>query len=99
VFLEFRRKGHQVFYYKSKAGTEVDFCIYKKGDITLIQVCHDLSHIETVNREKRALVAAMKETGINYGLILTMDEKRQEESTGFFLEIIPVWEWLLTNDF
>jgi predicted AAA+ superfamily ATPase len=41
----------------------------------------------------------MKETGINYGLILTMDEKRQEESTGFFLEIIPVWEWLLTNDF
>jgi predicted AAA+ superfamily ATPase len=62
-------------------------------------VCHDLSHIETVNREKRALVAAMKEIGMKYGLILTMDEKRQEESAGYFLEIIPVWEWLLTNDF
>jgi predicted AAA+ superfamily ATPase len=99
VFLELRRKGHQVFYYKSKTGTEVDFCIYKKGEIALIQVCHDLSHIETVNREKRALVAAMKEIGMKYGLILTMDEKRQEESTGYFLEIIPVWEWLLTNDF
>jgi predicted AAA+ superfamily ATPase len=83
----------------SKLGTEVDFCIYKKGETTLIQVCHDLSKIETVQREKRALVAAMKEIGINYGLILTMDEKRQEESTGYFLEIIPVWEWLPTNDF
>jgi hypothetical protein len=99
VFLELRRKGHQVFYYKSKTGAEVDFCIYKKGEIALIQVCHDLSHIETVNREKRALVAAMKEIGMKYGLILTMDEKRQEESAGYFLEIIPVWEWLLTNDF
>jgi predicted AAA+ superfamily ATPase len=99
VFLELRRKGHQVFYYKSKAGTEVDFCIHKKGEIALIQVCQDPSHIETFNREKRALVAAMKETGISYGLILTMDEKRQEESTGCFLEIIPVWQWLLTNDF
>ena len=72
--------------------------IHKKGDIKLIQVCH-LSHIETVNREKRALVTAMKECGINTGLVLTMDEKRQEESTGYFLEISPVWEWLLTNDF
>ncbi|MCK4819116.1 ATP-binding protein [bacterium] len=97
VFLELRRKGKQVCYYRSKGGYEVDFLLDENGEKKLIQVCHDISRIETFNREKRAVLAGIKELGLKSGLILTFDEKRYEEIGGHLFEIIPVWEWLLSR--
>ena len=98
VFLELRRKGKQVFYFKSKRGYEIDFLIGEQGKKILIQVCHDLTHIDTFNREKRAILGGMKEFGLKRGLILTFDDKRVEESGGHVIDIMPVWEWLLINE-
>jgi hypothetical protein len=96
VFLELRRKGFQISYYKSKSGYEVDFLIDESGKRTLIQVCFDLSHIDTFNREKRAILAGIRELGLKSGLILTQHEKREEKIENYSLQIMPVWEWLLS---
>ncbi len=98
VFLELRRRQRSIFYYKSKAGYEIDFLVINKNKKELIQVCHDLTHIETYSREKRALISGIKEIGLSRGLILTQDEKREENIDNYSLKILPVWEWLLMSD-
>ena len=97
VFLALRRKGHPIFYYKTAQGYEVDFFVKDKGKEQLIQVCHDLNRIDIFSREKRALVAGLQELGLKTGTIVTDHEKRQERTGKFILNIVPVWEWLLTT--
>jgi hypothetical protein len=61
----------------------------------LIQVCHDLAHIDTFSREKRALISGLKELKINAGTIINDAEKRVEHCENYELNIVPIWEWLL----
>lgn len=96
VFLELRRRGIPVFYYKTVNGLEVDFLINTDGRWDMIQTCYDLSQIDTFAREKKALAAGLKELGHDQGTILTDHEKRIEQIGNFTLNIVPVWEWLLT---
>jgi predicted AAA+ superfamily ATPase len=95
VFLELRRRGFHVFYHKTVAGHEVDFLIKDDGGWKLIQVCHDLSHIETFTREKKALISGLRELNLRSGIIVTHDEKREERIDGYTIKIVPAWEWLL----
>jgi hypothetical protein len=95
VFLELRRRGFHVFYYKTAGGHEVDFLLTDNRGWKLIQVCHDLSHIETFNREKKALLSGLQELGLETGIILTQHEKREEKIKDYTIKIMPVWEWLL----
>lgn len=98
VFLELRRRGYPTWYYKSKSGQEVDFFLDKSGERMLIQVCRELSRLETFDREKRALLSGMKALGLTSGLILTQDEKKEEKINDYSLKIMPVWEWLLESE-
>ena len=95
VFLELKRRGFPVYYYKTKGGLEVDFLLMENGNNKLVQVCYDMAHINTYNREKKALLAGISELGLSTGLILTKDEKRLEKHDNYSLKIVPVWEWLL----
>ena len=97
VFLELRRKGIPIFYYKTSRGYEVDFLIKDKGQLALIQVCHDLAHIDTFSREKKALISGLKELKINTGTIINDSEKRVEQCGNYRLNIVPIWEWLLNS--
>jgi predicted AAA+ superfamily ATPase len=54
VFLALKRKGYSVCYYKTKRGFEVDFLIERNRNRELIQVCYDLSKVDTFNREKKS---------------------------------------------
>ncbi len=98
VFTALRRREHYIYYYKTKAGYEVDFFIRKNGKTSLIQVCYDLTNLDTYHSEKKALVSAMKELNVKVGLIITLDEKRNEKIQGRSITTIPVMEWLLTPD-
>jgi len=95
VFLELRRRGFHIFYYKTARGHEVDFLLQDNGEWKLIQVCHDLSHIETFTREKKALISGLRELNLRSGIIVSQDEKREERINGYTIKIVPVWEWLL----
>lgn len=95
VFLGLRRKGIPVFYYRTSRGHEVDFLVKENDKWNMIQVCYDLTHIDTFTREKKALVSGLKEFGIDTGVIITDSEKRVEQIGKYTLNIVPICEWLL----
>jgi len=98
VFLELRRRGLPVFYYKPTGGEEVDFLVKSRKDVTLIQVCYDLHNLDVFTREKKALLTGMRELGLKRGTIITESEKRTQTEDGRTLEIVPAWEWLIGED-
>ena len=73
-----------------------NFITSANGNEQLIQVCYDLSHMETAEREKRALLKGMDELHHNEGLILTNDRKEELKINGKTVRLCPVHEWLLT---
>jgi len=97
IFLELRRRGLSVFYYKTAGGEEVDFLVKSRKDVNLIQVCYDLHNIDVFTREKKALLSGMRELGLKQGTIVTESEKRTQTEGGQTLELVPAWEWLLTQ--
>lgn len=56
VYLDLRRAGYQVWYYKTKSGFEVDFvCEDPIGARRVIQVAYDIQDKNTLERDERAL--------------------------------------------
>lgn len=71
VYLDLRRKGHEIYYYLTNERYEIDFMTKdKNGNLHLYQVVWDDSNPETMEREMRALRIAEKELGIK-GEIIT----------------------------
>ncbi|HAW49617.1 TPA: hypothetical protein DCX16_01500 [bacterium] len=95
VFLHLRNK--EVYYWKNKAGYEVDFVIREGLEIKeLIQVCWEVTDEKTMKREIRGLLMAMDEFKLDNALILTNDFediKKFDKKTIFFK---PIWLWLVS---
>lgn len=73
VYLDLRRLGCTMHYYRTEEQDEVDFLIQTPhGEKKLIQVTWEMTDKKTVERENRALDAAKKELKID-GTILTLD--------------------------
>ena len=86
----------EIYYWKDYQQREVDFVVKEGLDVVqLIQVCHDVTNLETKEREVRSLVRAMKEFKLTEGLIITDDFEGEEEVKGFKIEYVPMWKWLL----
>ncbi len=75
VYLDLRRKGKQVYYYKTQEGFEIDFVVKdQEGHFEMQQIVWDISDERTLEREERALKSAEKELGIK-GKLITPQEK------------------------
>ncbi len=96
VFLELKRKGKEIYYWKDAQQREVDFVI-KEGLVVkeLIQVCLNLENEKTKKRETDALLIALDEFEINEGTIITEDYENEENFDGKIIKFIPLWKWLL----
>lgn len=100
IFQELRRRTtFPIYYYKTSNGLEVDFFVesYKKGRM-LIQVCYDLSDEDVFEREVRALKEAAIDTKITQLKLLFIKPPKVFEKNGK-IEFIPVWRFLLKEDF
>ena len=97
VFLELKRRGHEVWFYKSPTGQEVDFLV-NPNHPTLIQVCYELQNPKTRQREISSLSAGMKELNMNQGIILTKNDDEVINDNNLSISVIPVWKWLLSSD-
>lgn len=96
VFLELKRKGKEIYYWKDSQQREVDFVIKEGTRVKkLIQVCLNLENEKTRKREINALITAMDEFGINNGTIINDDYKCEENFDGKIIKFIPLYEWLL----
>lgn len=92
VFLELRRNGSEVFYFKEK--NECDFVTRKNGKINLaVQVCHTLSE-ENKDRELNGLIEAMDKFKMKTGLVLTLNQEDKIIQDGREIVIKPTWKWL-----
>lgn len=99
VFLELKRNGNEIFYYKTKQGQEVDFLIRENNQLSqLIQVVYGFDDKATREREINALATAMNETNCGSGLILT---DNHEETLTIHnhkkIAVLPVYQWLLSK--
>jgi len=94
VYLQLRKKYHDVYYYKTSEDYEVDFFVPKEG--FLIQVSQNFDAPETQERELRAVVGATRELKkVQNLVIVTESEKSELKRESLQIQVIPLYEWLL----
>lgn len=93
VFLQLKRQGKEIYYYKDKK--ECDFVI-KQGlkIVEAVQVCYNLDD-ENRKREIEGLVEACKTHKLNKGLLLTYDQEEEFQKDNVKIKVMPVWKWLV----
>ncbi len=97
VFVDGRRRGRSLFYYRTRNGREVDF-VWKDSEsqVTLVQVCEQMPEgSETRERELAALREAQAEQPGCRAIVVTRDEEGIVAGSNGRIEIIPVWKFLL----
>ena len=97
VFIDGRRRGRSLFYYRTRNGREVDFAWKDdSGQVCLVQVCEQMPEgSETRARERAALREAQSEQPDCRAVVVTRDEETIADSPHGAIEVIPVWKWLL----
>jgi predicted AAA+ superfamily ATPase len=96
VFIALRRVMSDIFYYKTKAGREVDFIAGGQGPSRmLVQVCESMADQKTRKREIVALAEAMTELKLSQGIIVTRNEEEQIQVDAGKIDVVPAWRFLL----
>ncbi|HJH30693.1 MAG TPA: ATP-binding protein [Methanosarcinaceae archaeon] len=96
VFIELRRRGKEIFYWKNK--NEVDFVIKQGLEVTeLIQVSYDVEDKKTRMREEAGLITAMDTFGLDVGIIITDDKYSVSMVDDKKIMYIPLWAWMLIS--
>jgi len=96
VFIELRRMTHDVYYYRTAGGKEVDFIAeIDKSEKIAVQVCQSMNDPQTKKREIASLIEAMSELKIDRSFIVTRDEEERIETEHGLIEIIPAWKFLI----
>ena len=96
VFTALRRLHPAIYYYKTKAGREVDFVVPLRGrERLLVQVCESLADPQMRKRETMALDEAMTELGLTSGTIVSRSESGQVKTGSGIIEVVPAWRFLL----
>src|SRR4030066_400078 len=97
VYIELRRRGETLYYYKTKNNNSIDFVIKRGNKINgIIQVCFDIGNEKTREREIKSLNQAMNELGLNEGLIITYENEEIIKMNDQSIKVIPAYKWLGT---
>ena len=97
VYIELRRRGETLYYYKTKNNNSIDFVIKRGNKINgIIQVCFDIGNEKTREREIKSLNQAMNEVGLNEGLIITYENEEIIKMNDQSIKVIPAYKWLVT---
>ncbi len=95
VYLELRRRGHELAWLGNADGTDVDFLATDpNGNRLLVQVSADLSDPTTRGREVGSLRTAMREREIPEGMLLTLDGAESLDVPEGTIHVRPAWAWL-----
>jgi predicted AAA+ superfamily ATPase len=86
--------SNHVFYFKQKG--ECDFIVFDRDQpILAIQVCYDMSNVNTKDRELKGLIEAMNYFNLNRGIIITMYEEDSFVIDGKSIEVKAAYKWML----
>ncbi|MFA6306198.1 MAG: ATP-binding protein [Patescibacteria group bacterium] len=93
VFLELKRRGEEIYYYKGK--NECDFITRQGMKISeAIQVTKNIDR-DNEKRELEGLLEAMEKFKLKKGLIITENQEEGKIVKSKKIKIIPAWKWLL----
>jgi len=100
VAIELKRRGARAHYYQNRDGSETDFVIVEeagpKKRITLaLQVCADISDFATREREEKALLSTLEQTGLKEGFVITKSYEHTKKASGKTIKFVPAWKWML----
>lgn len=101
VYLELLRRkaqsGNDIYYFQNRS-TEADFVVCDGNKTqSIYQVSYDISNPKTRKREIRGCIAAAQATQCNNILLITDHESEIIEENGYTIQVIPVWEWLVSE--
>ncbi|WLD24737.1 ATP-binding protein [Flavobacterium dauae] len=95
VFLYYRRKGKELFYFNEKK--ECDFIVSEKGKIEeAIQVCYEINE-DNLKREIDGLIEALDFFGMKKGTIITFNQSDVYRVDDKEIVLMPVRELLLNG--
>lgn len=95
VYLELKRQGSEVYYYKTVNGLEVDFVCREGGKPSrFIQVARDMTGEKARSRELKALVKALDEAGLTAGTVVTYEDEGEISEGGKTITMIPAYRFL-----
>lgn len=96
VFVDARRRGYAVHYYKTHHGREVDFCWMDGRQMHFVQVAERIPEgSETRARELTALRDALQEHPRALAVLVTLDEDEIIHAKEGDIRIVPIWKYLI----
>lgn len=96
VFQELTRQGADFSYYAA-SDFEVDFIIHNNKEVSsLIQVALSMENPDTLKREVKALIKGADNLRCKHLIIITWDEESTHEVSGYTIDVVPIWKWLLS---
>ncbi len=99
VFLELRRIGFEMYYYKTENNLEIDFVAKKNLKLALIQVAWNLESHMTFEREKRALIRGLHELKLSSGIIITQNHEERLTEDDKTIVVVPAYKFFcLSSD-
>lgn len=98
VYLWLKQKfGENIFFYNQK--NECDFVVFIKDKPTnCIQVCFDLTDIETRQREIEGLHSALEYFNLKLGIIITAENEEEVTFNQKTIKIIPAYKIMLNEE-
>lgn len=97
VFLHLIRNHMEIYFTRNHY--ECDFLLIEpETPLRAIQVAYTLSEPETRSREITALEKAIDKFGLSSAYIITFDGKETLSVGGKTIEVLPAWQWLLSED-
>ena len=93
VYIELRRRGYEVYFYKTKNNLEAAF--YVPALNQFIQVSYSMENDTTLQKEINALKVAMQDHDSKSNLIITYNEESVIDTPHGKINVEPVWKWLL----
>lgn len=101
VFLDGRRRGRELHYYRTGSGREVDF-VWRSGDgkLRFVQVAEQAPEGSgTRTRELAALEEALRERPGSQAMLVTRgDEESRWTVPDGSIRVMPVWRYLIEDD-
>lgn len=101
VYLELRRRGWDVSYFRTRQGWEIDFVAVRKTGRTILrqlcQVAYSLKDKSVRERELRGLPETARYLGLKRATIVTFNDEEDFALDGIHITVIPAWKWLLND--
>lgn len=99
VYLELRRRGLDVSYFKTRQGWEIDFIAVNKKrpdeGLLVCQVAYSMRDKGVRERELRGLSETARYLKVRSATVVTLDEAETLTIDGIAVNIVPAWKWLL----